>query len=286
MAGLNDMATTQKTSEVDKLIEHAQEHGGEAHGVAAHAEHAEHAGHAAGPHIAIAAEQLGAFMGLPITNTLITSWLVMGFLILTAYLLNRKLSLTKPSQLQNILEFLFEYILEFVTEVLESRKKAAKFFPLLATIFLFVWMSNWAEFIPGVGSITFHDHPFLRSVNTDLNVTIALALISFVVIEISGIRALGWSYAKKFVNFSSPLNFFVGLIELVSELARLISFSFRLFGNIFAGEVLIAVTVFFIPLLMPVPLIMFELFVGFIQAAVFALLTLFFIKIAMTPAEH
>lgn len=242
---------------------------------------------AASPHISIAPEQLGEFMGLPITNTLIASWLVMIFLIIVAYIIRKNLNPKHPTKVQNFIEMLFEYIIDFMEEVLESRKLAMTYFPLLATMFLFIWISNWAEFFPGVGSITYNGEPLFRSVNTDLNVTIALALISFIVIEASGIRALGFfNYSKKFFNFSSPLNFFVGLIDLISELARLISFSFRLFGNIFAGEVLIAVTVFFIPLFMPVPLMMFELFVGFIQAAVFALLTLFFVKIARVPVEH
>src|SRR5690606_17196780 len=121
-----------------------------------------------------------------------------------------------------------------------------------------------------------HAAPFLRAPNTDLNVTLALTIIVVTVIELAGVFTIGlWRYAGKFINFSSPLNFVVGLIELISEAGRLVSFSFRLFGNIFAGEVLIAVVVFFVPYAIPVPLMAFEVFVGFIQAAVFAMLTLF-----------
>lgn len=252
----------------------------------------EHAtNHVSGPHISIAAEKLGEFFGINITNTLLMSWFVMAILIIVAIIINRSISDRKPGKLQMFFEVLFEFILDFIDEVLENRKMTIAFFPLLVTVFLFVWLSNWTEFLPGVGSLTFDTaegaQPLLRSVNTDLNVTIALATIVFVIIEWTGIKHLGFfQYGKKFVNFSSPLNFFIGLIELVSEIAKLISFSFRLFGNIFAGEVLIAVTVFFIPFLLPVPLMMFELFVGFIQAAVFSLLTLFFVKIAITKSEH
>src|SRR3989344_2089617 len=218
-------------------------------------------------HIAIAAEKLGAIAGVPITNTLVTTWAVMAFLIVGSIWVGARLSVA-PRGIQNFLETLFEYVLDFIADVLGSRKMAAAFFP-------------------GIGSIRFGEHPLLRSVNTDMNVTLALALIAFVVIEIAGVRALGiGGYAGKFFNFSSPLNFFVGVIELASELARIVSFSFRLFGNIFAGEVLIAVATAFLPLVLPVPLMAFELFVGFIQAAVFALLTLFFIRIAMTPLAH
>jgi F-type H+-transporting ATPase subunit a len=124
--------------------------------------------------------------------------------------------------------------------------------------------------------------PLLRPVNTDLNVTLALAIIAVFSIEISGIVLLGfWRYGSKFFNFTSPLNFVVGIIEFISELSRFISFSFRLFGNIFAGEVLLAVAGFFMPYVLPVPLMAFETFVGVVQAAVFAMLMLFFIKLAI-----
>ena len=163
------------------------------------------------------------------------------------------------------------------------------------TIFIFILSCNWIGLLPGVDSIGIYKLvqgeseliPFFHSANTDLNITIALALIAFVSIEVSGIFILGiWKYAGKFINFSSPLKFFIGIIELFSELARLISFSFRLFGNTFAGETLILVAVFFVPILVPVPLLGFELFVGLIQAFIFAVLTLFFIKLAIAEPEH
>ena len=122
--------------------------------------------------------------------------------------------------------------------------------------------------------------------NTDLNVTLALAIIAVLVIELGGIAALGIiKYGGKFINFHSPLDFAVGLVELIGEVARLISLSFRLFGNILAGEILIVVVTHFAPYMAPVPLMMFELFIGFLQAAIFALLTLFFIKLAVTDAH-
>ena len=243
-------------------------------------------------HIAIVPEKIAEFAGIPITNTLVTSIVVTIALSLFAFFFSRAVSL-RPGRIQNFIEMIFEYIYEFMEEVLGSRKLVTTFFPLVATLFLFIWTSNWMEFIPGMGSFGIEGEcgksvcePLLRSVNTDLNVTIALAVISVIVTEIAGIRALGFSYMKKFFNFSGPLNFFIGLIELVSEITRLVSFSFRLFGNVFAGEVLILVLLAFLPVALPVPFMLFELFVGFIQAAIFALLTLFFIKIAITPQEH
>ncbi|HUO50052.1 MAG TPA: F0F1 ATP synthase subunit A [Candidatus Paceibacterota bacterium] len=244
-----------------------------------------------GIHISLASERLGSLWGIPITNTLVTSWIVMALLIVVAFFMGRNISLI-PSRFQTFLEWLVEYVYDFITETLEDRTWARRMFPLLMTIFLFIGVSNLLEFTPGIGSIGIYRAgefiPLLRSVNSDLNTTLALAIISVFTIEIAGIVAVGlFRYAGKFINFSGHsiseriLNFVVGLIELVSELSRFVSFSFRLFGNIFAGEVLLAVAGYFLPYLLPVPLMTFELFVGLVQAAVFALLTLFFVKLAI-----
>lgn len=238
-----------------------------------------------GIHIALASERIGELWGIPITNTLVTSWVVIALLIVIALFVGRGISMV-PSRFQTFLEWLVEYVYDFIAETLEDRIWARRMFPLLITIFLFIGVSNLLEFTPGIGSIGVYRAgefiPLLRSVNSDLNTTLALAIISVCTIEIVGIVAVGlFRYAGKFVNFSSPLNFAVGLIELVSELSRFVSFSFRLFGNIFAGEVLLAVAGYFVPYLLPVPLMSFELFVGLVQAAVFALLTLFFVKLAI-----
>lgn len=244
-------------------------------------------------HIAIVPEKLAEWSGLPITNTLLTSWVVMVILIVFSLVVIRNLAV-KPGKVQNFIEMIFAYVMDFLEETLGNRKLALFFFPLITTLFLFIWLSNWMEFLPGFGSIGLSGEchkavcePLFRSVNTDLNVTIALAIVSMTVIEVAGFWFLGArSYLKKFFDFSGPLNFFIGLIELVSEAARLISFSFRLFGNIFAGEVLIVVMTALLPLALPVPFMLFELFVGFIQAAIFALLTVFFIKLAITEKGH
>jgi F-type H+-transporting ATPase subunit a len=243
-----------------------------------------------GIHISLVAEQLGEFLGFPITNTLITSWIVIVLLALLAFILGRRLRLV-PGKTQTLVETAFAFVYDYIADTLENRELARKFFPLLLTLFLFIFTANLMEFTPGIGSIGFYtEHgfaPLLRSVNTDLNVTLALAIISFLVIEVAGVFAIGaWKYAGKFVSFKSPMSFVIGIIELFSEIARLISFSFRLFGNIFAGEVLILVVMYFVPYLLPVPLMLFEVFVGFIQAAIFALLTLFFIKIAIAEPVH
>ncbi len=239
--------------------------------------------------VVLKAEQLGSVFGFPITNSLIMAWVIMTLLILGAYFFGKSLTLV-PGKLQAGIEWAFEGAIAYMTEVLESEKLARRFFPLVATIFIFVAFINELEFFPGVGSIGFSHAseflPILRAPTTDLNFTLALALISFFVIEITGIAMLGFfKYAKKYVNVKSPIGFVVGLIELVSNLGRLISFSFRLFGNIFAGEVMILVASYFLPYLLPAPLMGFEMFIGLVQALVFAMLTLFFIKLAIAEPE-
>lgn len=231
------------------------------------------------------AEELGHIFGFPVTNSLLMTVITTVLLLGLAFLFSRKLMLI-PGKLQAGVEWLFEGVLNYMSETLESEKLARKFFPLIMTIFLFLLLANELAFVPGVGSVGFtHAEgfvPLLRAPAADLNLTLALAVIAFLTIEITGVIVLGFfKYAGKYVNFSSPVNFVVGIIELISNIGRLISFSFRLFGNIFAGEVMIAVAMFFVAYLLPVPLMAFEVFVGFIQAVVFSMLTLFFIKLSI-----
>jgi F-type H+-transporting ATPase subunit a len=250
------------------------------------AEHGEEGGIA----VHLAPPVVGHIGSMPITATLISAWVTMVILITLAYFAGKNPSLI-PSKLQSVFEVLIGSIFDYMTEVLESKKLAMTYFPIVMTIFIFVLSMNWFGLLPGVTSIGYHTlHgetsafvPFFYPSATDLNITIALAIVAFLSIEVAGVTVLGiWKYGGKFINFSSPLAFAVGLIELISELARLIAFSFRLFGNIFAGKVLLLVVVFLTtPYIVPIPLIAYEAFVGFIQAFIFAILTLYFIKIAV-----
>jgi F-type H+-transporting ATPase subunit a len=129
--------------------------------------------------------------------------------------------------------------------------------------------------------------PLFRAGTADLNTTIALAAISVIVTQIIGFQYLGLGYLKKYFNFSSPIMFFVGMLELVLEFAKIMSFAFRLFGNVFAGEVLLAVILFLVPVIAPMPFYGLEIFVGFIQALVFAMLSLVFFNMAtISHDEH
>ncbi len=238
-----------------------------------------------GIHIALSANKITEAFGFTISNTLITAWFSIIVLLVLAFFLRKQVK-EIPERFMALVEALFEYVLNYMEEVLEDKRLARRLFPIVMTIFLFVLVSNWAEHLPFFESVTVHTESghvaLFKSANTDLNVTLALAIISFFVVETLGVVTIGiWKYLGKFFNFSSPLNFAIGLIELVSELARLVAFSFRLFGNILAGEVLLLVVKYFVPYFLPVPLMAFELFVGFIQAAIFALLTLYFVKLAI-----
>ncbi|MDR3546989.1 MAG: F0F1 ATP synthase subunit A [Candidatus Pacebacteria bacterium] len=243
-----------------------------------------------GINVELKASVLGHLFGLPITNSLLMTWLVMAILIIFAVLFSRSLKMI-PGKIQAGIEWAIGGAYDYIAETLESESLARRFFPLIATIFLLVFVSNELEFFPGVGSIGIFQNgvltPLLRTPTADLNLTLALAFISFFTIEITGIVILGFfKYAGRYVNVTSFVGFLVGLIEIVSNLGRIISFSFRLFGNIFAGEVLILVASFFLPYFLPAPLMGFEMFVGLIQAIVFAMLTLFFIKLGITDPHE
>ena len=242
-----------------------------------------------GLQVHLAPEVLGHFFGIPLTNTLFTVWVVMVILILFAVLYRKKISMV-PNIFQVIVELAVGEAYNYIRDVLENERYTRIFFPIIMTIFLFILSLNWIGLLPGIEGFGVYQKSaeglqfvsFLHPGNTDLNITLGFTIVAFVTIEIAGIVILGFlKYGNKFVNFKSPMSFMIGVIELFSELARLISFSFRLFGNIFAGKILILVALLFVPFIVPVPLMAFELFVGFIQAFIFAVLTLFFIKLAI-----
>lgn len=238
---------------------------------------------------------VGQIGNMPITATLLTSWLSMLLLLALVIMATRHLKIL-PGKIQSLWELIIGGTFDYMVDTLESRALARKYFPVVMTIFLFILTMNWVGLLPGVTSIGYwsghgeekHLVPYLYPPATDLNITIALALIAFFTIEVAGVMAIGlFKYTGKFINFRSPLGFVIGIIELISELARLVAFSFRLFGNIFAGKVLLLVVMFLAtPYILPVPLMAYEMFVGLIQAFIFAILTLYFIKIAVTEEQH
>ena len=236
--------------------------------------------------ISLAAQKVFELWGFPITNSMVLSWIVTILLVSVVFISTRRLQ-TVPSGAQNVFEATIEGLFNLCNGVIENEKQTKKYFPLVATIFLFVILNNWMGLLPGIGPIGIYElhHgemvlvPLFRSANADLNTTLALAIITMIGVQVFAVSAIGISkHIKKFIDFRGPINFFVGILELISEFAKIISFSFRLFGNIFAGEVLLIVVSFLVPLIAPLPFFFLELFVGFIQALVFAMLALVFIK--------
>lgn len=242
--------------------------------------------------ISLKAEKIAQLFGFPITNTLLMSWIAM-VIIVGFFLLGTKTLKKVPAGLQNMVEALYEGALGFIDVVTGERSRSELFFPLVFTFLLFILTSNWLGILPGLGSIGFYEAhgsektfvPFARSTNSDLNMTLALAIISVVATHVYGVKKLGAKkHSSKYISFKGPIDFFVGILELVSEGAKIISFSFRLFGNVFAGEVLLIIIGGLLPFVAPIPFLGLELFVGLIQALIFATLTLVFLQIAVS--EH
>lgn len=239
-------------------------------------------------HISIAAEPVFHFFGVSITNSIATSWVITALTLVFFTLATRKLLMKgKLTRVQMFVEFLIEGLYGIVESIAGS-KKARLFFPLVMTFFIFIVPSNWSGLLPGAGSIGFtgvHNGkemfiPILRGPTADINTTLALGLIAMIMVQFYGFKFQGFHYLKKFFDFSNPINAFVGILELVSDLSKVISFTFRLFGNIFAGEVLISVMTFLVPLVAPMPFYALELFVGVIQGLVFLMLSTVFMNMA------
>jgi F-type H+-transporting ATPase subunit a len=244
--------------------------------------------------VEIAPKTLFTVAGFPVTNSFITAWITIIIWALFFGLATRSMSVV-PRGAQNLAETIVEALLGLAENV-AGRERGREFFALFATIFLFVLCNNWLELLPGFTNATICLEPpgtsgctgdvaaVFRSPSADLNFTIALALIAMFMVQFWGIKHTGFGgWIGKFINLSAgPIGFVVGILELLSEFSRIISFSFRLFGNLFAGEVLLSVIPFLIPWVIVLPFMGLEVFVGLIQALIFALLTLAFIVMSTT----
>ena len=244
-------------------------------------------------HISLKSDKIFDLYGLPFTNSLILSVIVLIASLLAfvyySYLIKRKN--------KNNFYYFMTFLLRALYNLFKSifNEKVSGFFPLVGAFFFFILIHNELGLFPGVGSILInigshgekHLVPLLRGGTTDLNTTFALALITVIYAQYIGIKILGIKeYFRKFINFSSITAFFVGLMETISEFSRIISYSFRLYGNIFAGEVVIAIMAFLFPLLLSFPFLLFEIFIGVIQALVFSMLSAVFYNLAMQKAHY
>ncbi len=248
----------------------------------------------------LAPDRLFHIGSFPITNTMINVWIAIVFFLIVGIFLRRVISL-RPGKVQNFLEYILEALLGTFDQVTGDRKKTLKFLPIVGTIFFFVLISNWMGLLPGIGSVTYEGKELFRPANTDLNLTVVMALVAVAGSHLMGLFTVGvFTHIGKFIQvkglvksiqkgpiaiFTALIEFMVGILEIISEIAKVLSLSLRLFGNIFAGEVLIIVIRSLLSLVVPAPFMMLELLVGLIQAAVFAILTLVYFSIA-TSEPH
>lgn len=244
--------------------------------------------------------------GFDITNALISSWITVFIIIIISVLIRMKLKKI-PGKFQNMFEIILNGALDLADQVTGSRRITNKVFPLTISIFFFILINNWLGILPlgGFGIVTPNHEgvlafsPFIRSGTADINTTVALAVVAVIGSNLFGIFAIGlWKVFNKYVNLKSlakvpktvmkdwtillvaPVNFFVGILELIGEFAKVASLSFRLFGNVFAGEVLLMSMAALFAYILPVPFMFLEIFVGAIQALIFSMLTLVYFTIA------
>ncbi|MCL5439050.1 MAG: F0F1 ATP synthase subunit A [Patescibacteria group bacterium] len=240
--------------------------------------------------VPLASEPLFYLKGIPFTNTSLDILLVDAILIGSVVTINKKIRLI-PNLLQNIIEMLIETFYNLVESVAE--KKTAKIFPYFMSFFIIILLTNWSGLIPGVSSIGFFHGsgrekefvPLLRSATSDINTTFALALISVIATHVMSIQTLGIKeYLGRYFSLN-PINLYVGMLEIISEITKVLSLSFRLFGNIYAGEVVLATVSSIFAFIFPLPFLMLEFIVGFVQALVFSMLTMAFMAI-LTTSHH
>jgi len=258
------------------------------------------------------AEPIGHIGFLTITNSLVTSWVAVAILILVSIAIRKKLSLI-PKGFQGAFEVIVEQALALCDQVTNDRKLSKKIFPIVFSIFFFILINNWLGIVPGVGTIgmieVLHGEkvfvPFLRGGTADINTTLAMAIFAVIGSNIFGVLTIGaWNTFNKYFNLkalasifkkfrkeptiiiTAPITFAVGLIELVGEVAKVASLSFRLFGNVFAGEVLLSSMAAIFAYVLPVPFLFLEVAVGVIQALIFSMLTLVYFTIAASHHDE
>lgn len=261
--------------------------------------------------ITLFAEPIFHYGDFVITNALLTSWFVVIILIIFSFILRYRLT-EIPGKLQNIFEIIIDNALKLCDQVTNSRVLSIKIFPIAISVFFFILINNWLGILPfgGFGVVEKSEHglsfiPFLRSGTADINTTIALAVMAVLGANIFGIFSVGlWKTFNKYVNLKAlgriftkirhdptvvivaPITFFVGLIEIVGEFAKIASLSFRLFGNVFAGEVLLVSMTALAAYIIPIPFLFLELLVGIIQALIFSILLVVYFTISSTDHEE
>lgn len=264
--------------------------------------------------VPVAAEKLFSIGSLPVTNSILTGWVVVGFLVVVSALISRSATLV-PRGVQNLAEAVLEGMLSFMDQVTHDRARSRRFLPIVGALFPFILFSNWFGLLPGVGTIGIWgmEHgekaliPLFRPATSDLNMTAAMSIAAVILSHVIGVMTIGFfKYWNKFIQlgtfwkavskigklpigeyvigvFTALIGLMVGVIELMSEAAKMVSLALRLFGNIFAGEVLIHVLSSLFAFGLPLPFMFLEIIVGVVQALVFSMLVLVYLTLATDP---
>jgi len=222
---------------------------------------------------------------LPVTTTLILQYVVMLLIVLVMIGARRKWQKI-PGKFQVLIEWLVMAVYNQVLGITGDEKRARKLFPLAFCLFSFILVSNLITLLPGLGAISYGDINLFRSVLADYSMILVMTLIVIIACQVCFIVVNGFGkYFKKFFNFSSPIALFLGLMDIIGEVAKILSLSFRLFGNVFAGDVLMAVVTALIPYFIPFPFFVLTTFSSVIQAYVFALLSTIFLNSSLDVIE-
>lgn len=261
--------------------------------------------------ITLFAEPIHEFSNFTVTNSLLTSWVAVAIIIIISLVLRSKLR-TIPGKLQNLFEIVVEGALGMCDQVTNDRALSLKIFPFAISVFFLILVNNWLGIMPlgGFGIVEKSEQglafiPFLRGGTADINMTVALAAMAVLGANLFGVFSIGiWKTFNKYVNLKvlggiftkirheptiilvAPITFFVGLIEIVGEFAKVASLSFRLFGNVFAGEVLLASMAALVAYVVPIPFLFLELLVGVIQALIFSILLVVYFTIASSDHDE
>ena len=261
--------------------------------------------------ITLFAEPIYHYNNFSITNALLTSWLAVFIIIILSFVLRSKLRLI-PGKIQSFFEIIVEGALGMCDQVTSNRTLSIRIFPIAISVFFFILINNWLGLLPigGFGVLEQGEHglafiPFLRGGTADINTTIALAVMAVLGANLFGIFSIGlWKTFNKYVNLKAlggiftkirheptiiivaPITFFVGLIEIIGEFAKVASLSFRLFGNVFAGEVLLVSMAALVAYIIPIPFLFLEILVGVIQALIFSILLVVYFTIGASDHDE
>jgi len=244
------------------------------------------------PEISIAPETLFHVGPLAITNSQILGFFGVAILLAIMFSVVRSIKKGGRGRLMHVVMMLFENLYDTTVEVIGDKKTARKIIPLAVTLMLFFMINNWLGILPIVGSVKWHDHELFRGVAADLNTTLALAIISMVTVQLWAVKRRGFfgNLGRYFHNpIKDPMHAFEGFLEFIAEFSRTAALAFRIFGNVFGGEVLLSVIAYLTSFAAPLALPLFyclELFVGAVQAYVFFMLTIAFISLGLPSSEE